>query len=185
MNVVAAVVIAVIALAIVGIVFYAIRSAGQAASARADAPTGAPPRPMPQVSDFHVKGDTARTVFAVPLGDTEPGEHLVELLSAAAVEHIGGRTSLAYELQSELAASLDPHAVCRPERIDDILTEASRHREQVQQPWTESQRVSRRRVGNRVLSITLVEVVTISAIPTKKLVVAHPTIKMIVATPAV
>ncbi len=58
---------------------------------RSDGSLKLPDRPMPLVTDFHVTGDTARTVFAVPLGDTEPGDHLVELLGAAAVEHIRTR----------------------------------------------------------------------------------------------
>jgi hypothetical protein len=42
----------------------------------------------PEVIDFHVKGDTASMVFNVPLGDSEAGKHLVDLLSSAGVEHI-------------------------------------------------------------------------------------------------
>ncbi len=42
----------------------------------------------PEVTDFHVKGDTASMVFNVPLGDSAAGQHLVDLLTAAGVEHV-------------------------------------------------------------------------------------------------
>lgn len=42
----------------------------------------------PEVGDFHVKGDAASIVFNVPLGDSEAGQHLVDLLSGAAIEHM-------------------------------------------------------------------------------------------------
>lgn len=93
MNVVVAVLIAFLALAIVGIVFYAIRAAGQAVSDSADAPTGAPTRPMPLVNAFHVKGDTAAVVFAVPLSSEEAGKHLTELLGASAVEYVRAKVA--------------------------------------------------------------------------------------------
>jgi hypothetical protein len=42
----------------------------------------------PTVSSFHVDGETASTVFDVPLGNAKAGAHLIELLSFAAVEHL-------------------------------------------------------------------------------------------------
>jgi hypothetical protein len=42
----------------------------------------------PTVSSFHVAGDTAITTFGAPLGTAEPGQHLVDLLSLAAVEFL-------------------------------------------------------------------------------------------------
>jgi hypothetical protein len=119
-NVVAAVVIAVIALAIVGIVFYAIRSAGQAASARADAPTGAPPRPMPQVSDFHVKGDTASVVFSVPLGDEDAGAHLTELLGASAVEYVRQKVADGLPLEGVRHISVSAMRDGQPAYLDTV-----------------------------------------------------------------
>ena len=88
MNVFLAVLVAFIALAIVGIAVYAIRSAGQSASRSRRHAERCATRPMPQVSDFHVKGSTASVVFGVPLGDEEAGEHLTELLCASAVEYV-------------------------------------------------------------------------------------------------
>lgn len=42
----------------------------------------------PTVTSFHVSGDTAITGFEAPLGSAEPGRHLVDLLSLAAVEFL-------------------------------------------------------------------------------------------------
>lgn len=47
----------------------------------------------PAVSAFHVRGETASTVFDVPLGAAEAGAHLVDLLSSAAVEHVRAKSS--------------------------------------------------------------------------------------------
>jgi hypothetical protein len=44
--------------------------------------------PGPTVTSFHVSGDTAITGFEAPLGSAEPGQHLVDLLSLAAVEYL-------------------------------------------------------------------------------------------------
>lgn len=93
MNVLLAVLVAFLAVAIVGIAFYAIKSAGQAATARAETPSTAPTRPMPLVNAFHVKGDTASVVFAVPLGNEEAGQHLTDLLCASAVEYVRGKVA--------------------------------------------------------------------------------------------
>lgn len=93
MNVFLAVLVAFLALAIVGIAFYAIKTTGQAAATRAETPTSAPTRPMPLVSEFHVKGNTASVVFGVPLGDEDAGEHLTELLCASAVEYVRAKVA--------------------------------------------------------------------------------------------
>jgi len=88
LTVAVTILIVVIALAVVAFAANALRSAGQTAERSVDAGSPVPKRPVPLVSEFHVAGDTARTVFAVPLGDAEAGEHLVELLCAAAVEYV-------------------------------------------------------------------------------------------------
>ncbi len=44
--------------------------------------------PGPAVASFHVVGDTAITEFKAPLGTAEPGQHLIDLLSLAAVEFL-------------------------------------------------------------------------------------------------
>ena len=91
MTVVVAILIVAIAIAFVALLAYALRSAGESAEQSADASSPVPQRPAPIVTDFHVKGDTASAVFAVPLGDAEAGQHLVDLLCAAAVEYVRGR----------------------------------------------------------------------------------------------
>lgn len=86
-------IIAIIVLvAIVGIVLVVRNSSAKSApdAGSASKPdTGLKPHfPQPVVAEFHVKGSVATTVFEVPLGDAPAGEHLVELLSAAAVEYL-------------------------------------------------------------------------------------------------
>ena len=98
MNVVLAIIIAVVALAILGFAIYALRSAGQSVSREAES-TSAPTRPMPEVQDFHVRGDTASVVFSVPLGDSDAGAHLTELLSASAVEYVRGKVADGFPLE--------------------------------------------------------------------------------------
>ncbi|MDJ0791442.1 MAG: hypothetical protein QNJ71_06070 [Acidimicrobiia bacterium] len=88
MNVFLAIIIAVVALAILGFAVYALRSVGQSAAREAEARPASPSRPMPLVTDFHVKGETASVFFGVPLGEEEAGDHLTELLSASAVEYV-------------------------------------------------------------------------------------------------
>ncbi len=87
-------VVAVIAISVVILAgaIYAIkafgRSAADATKARPDTASGSALSLRPEVTDFHVKGDTASVVFNVPLGDAEAGQHLTDLLSLAAVEHV-------------------------------------------------------------------------------------------------
>ena len=91
MNVVAIIVFVVVAIAVAALLVVATKSFGQSAQqAVAPAPT-LPQRPSPLVTDFHVKGDTARAVFSVPLGDAPPGEHLTDLLCANAIEYVRTR----------------------------------------------------------------------------------------------
>lgn len=83
----------VIVIALAGALAYAFamsaKSAGQGASDAVDrkkaAGTGLP---KPEVVDFHVAGDTAKTYFGVPLGDADAGQHLIDLLSLSAVEYL-------------------------------------------------------------------------------------------------
>jgi hypothetical protein len=81
-----------IAVVILGGAIYAIKAVGASASGASDqgsdARSSAGVSLLPEVTDFHVKGDTASMVFNVPLGESEAGQHLVDLLSAAGVEHI-------------------------------------------------------------------------------------------------
>jgi hypothetical protein len=86
---------AAIAISLIGFVVYGIRSFGQSQDRRshANTPEATPFRPEPTVSDFHVSGSTASVVFAVPLGDTEVGPHLTDLLNANAVEYVRSKVA--------------------------------------------------------------------------------------------
>jgi hypothetical protein len=90
LSVIVAILIFVVALALIGFAVYALRSAGQSATQATEerAAAAKPLRVMPKVDSFHVRGDTAAVVFAVPLGDGPPGQHLTELLGANAVEYV-------------------------------------------------------------------------------------------------
>lgn len=77
---------------IVAFIVYAVRSSRRKVERTADT-SPVSTRPTPTVSEFHVSGDTASTVFAVPLGDAEPGQHLIDLLSASAVEYVRQKTA--------------------------------------------------------------------------------------------
>ena len=101
MTVVVAILIVAIATVFVALLVYALRSAGESAG-RSAAASPVPRRPAPIVSDFHVKGDTASAVFAVPLGAAEAGEHLVDLLCSSAVEYVRDRKKDGFPLDGVL-----------------------------------------------------------------------------------
>ena len=138
MTVVFTILIIVIAVAIAVFAANALRSAGKTVE-RSVAPTSpVSKRPRPIVSEFHVKGDIATTLFAVPLGDTDPGQHLVDLLCASAVEFIRAQTSDGLPLddvrrievsamrggESEVLRIVDlPSPGVLPDRDDTILVE--------------------------------------------------------------
>jgi hypothetical protein len=118
LTVVALIVFVVVAIAIAALLVVAIRSFGQSAQQSvASAPT-LPQRPSPLVVDFHVKGDTARTLFSVPLGDAPAGDHLTDLLCANAVEYVRSRKADGLPLDGvhhiEVSAMRgdDPEVVC-------------------------------------------------------------------------
>jgi hypothetical protein len=96
-----AIVIAVIAIALIGLIVYLLRSVGQSAEKSLDDRAAArePSRPIPPVESFHVRGDTASVVFAVPLGDSEAGTHLTQLLAANAVEYVRQRVADGHPLE--------------------------------------------------------------------------------------
>lgn len=138
MTVVVAILIVVIAIAFVALLVYALRSAGQSAEQTAGSASPIPQRPKPIVSKFHVKGDTASTVFAVPLGNAEAGDHLIELLSASAIEYVRQRKSdglpldgvLHIEVSAERDGSAEvlctvdlPDAGILPDRDEKVLVE--------------------------------------------------------------
>lgn len=92
MTVAVIILLVAIAIAVAGFTFNAIRVTGQSVERAVEASGPGSKRPMPSVVDFHVKGDTARTHFDVPLGDGPPGQHLSDLLSSAAVEYVREKT---------------------------------------------------------------------------------------------
>jgi hypothetical protein len=140
LTVAVAILVVIIAIVFVGLIAYFLRSAGESAQQSAAAGSPLPTRPVPIVTDFHVKGDTASIVFAVPLGDAEAGEHLVELLCAAAVEYVRDRKNDGLPLEGvlhievsamrgdtpEILGTVDlPDAGVLPERDEKVLAEPS------------------------------------------------------------
>ena len=91
MNVVTIFVFVVVAIAIAALLVVATKSFGQSAQQAVAAAPTLPQRPSPLVIEFHVKGDTARTLFSAPLGDGPPGQHLTDLLCASAIEYVRTR----------------------------------------------------------------------------------------------
>jgi hypothetical protein len=138
LTVVVVVLVVAVALVFVALFAYLLRSAGESAEASADISSPLPQRPSPIVTDFHVKGDTASAVFAVPLGEAEAGQHLVELLCASAVEYVRDRKRGGLPLdgvlhiqvsamrgdQPEVLCTVDlPDAGVLPDRDDKVLVE--------------------------------------------------------------
>jgi hypothetical protein len=138
LTVVVTILIIVIAVAVVAFAANALRSAGETAERLVDSKSPVAKRPMPIVSEFHVEGDTATTLFAVPLGDAEPGRHLVELLCASAVEYVRDRANEGLPLDGvrriEVSAMRghNPETLCTvdlpdpgvlPDRDDKVLVE--------------------------------------------------------------
>lgn len=82
----------IIAVVILAAAIYAIKAFSQsgvgAAPKASQQKTGTGFSLRPEVTDFHVKGDTASMVFNVPLGDSDAGQHLIDLLSLASIEHL-------------------------------------------------------------------------------------------------
>ena len=83
------IVIAAVVIAALILIGWAAAVASRRRSAAPTAPKGevvAPTRPRPEVAEFHVAGDTATVVFAVPIPDAGPDPVLEELLTGEAVE---------------------------------------------------------------------------------------------------
>ena len=121
MNLVAAIVFAVIVVAIVGFAVLALRGASSnASSSTPQRQTTAPTRPLPIVTEFHVRGDTASVVFAVPLGDSEAGDHLIELLNAAAIEHVREKVDDGLPLDGVTKVAVSAMRGDTPEVLDTV-----------------------------------------------------------------
>jgi hypothetical protein len=140
LTVAVAILVVIIAIVFVGLIAYFLRSAGESAGRSAGDRSPLPHRPLPIVTEFHVKGDTASTIFAVPLGDAEAGEHLVDLLCSAAVEYVRDRKSDGLPLDGvlhievsamrgdtpEVLGTVDlPDAGVLPDRDEKVLVEPS------------------------------------------------------------
>ncbi|MCL1586933.1 MAG: hypothetical protein M3092_00825 [Actinomycetia bacterium] len=118
MTVVAIIVLVVIVIAMAALLVIVVKSFGQSAQRSVAPESPLPQRPAPLVTDFHVKGDTARTLFAVPLGDAPAGDHLTDLLCANAVEYV--RTKKAdglpldgiHHIEVSAMRGDDPEVVC-------------------------------------------------------------------------
>lgn len=95
MTILLVVVVIVLVVALIGIAIRAFQSSGTAEALhepQSDPTIGSTVR-GPSVSQFHVKGETASAVFDVPLGESEAGQHLIDLLSLAAVEYVRSRSA--------------------------------------------------------------------------------------------
>lgn len=93
MTVAVTILLIVIAIAIVAFAVGAMKAFGQSATRSVATTSPLPKRPQPLVTDFHVKGDTARALYSVPLGDAPAGEHLTELLCSSAIEYVRSRSA--------------------------------------------------------------------------------------------
>jgi hypothetical protein len=113
-----------VAVVILAGAIYAVRSFGAAGSptrapaSDAESSTGRSLRP--EVTDFHVKGDTASMVFNVPLGDSEAGQHLIDLLSTAGVEHVRDLVADGLPLDGVARISVSAMRSGSPEQITTV-----------------------------------------------------------------
>ncbi len=83
--------------------------------------------PGPTVTTFHVKGNTATTGFEAPLGDVEPGQHLIDLLSRSAVEFLHAKQKSGLPLSEVTRIDIQAMRGSDPESIAIIdLPEAGR-----------------------------------------------------------
>lgn len=122
MTVFTIILFAAIAISIIGFAVYAVRSFGQSQDRRSHAhdSDATPFRPQPTVSDFHVRGSTASVVFAVPLGDTEVGSHLTDLLNASAVEYVRSKVASGLPLDGVEHIAVSAMRGDHTERIDTV-----------------------------------------------------------------
>ncbi|MCZ7532183.1 MAG: hypothetical protein M5U23_02035 [Acidimicrobiia bacterium] len=89
------IVVILVLLAFIGIGYKIIQSsdAGREARDPESDPTVGSTTIGPSVSRFHVSGETASAIFNVPLGESEAGQHLIDLLSLAAVEYVRSKSA--------------------------------------------------------------------------------------------
>jgi hypothetical protein len=75
---------------------------------------------MPKVESFHVRGDTASVVFAVPLGDGPTGHHLTELLAANAVEYVRQKVDEGLPLEGVHRIAVSAMRGDHPEQVTTV-----------------------------------------------------------------
>lgn len=119
------VIITIIVLAvIVGIIMMILKSSSASKSETPSASKSDAPAkhhfPQPVVNDFHVRGSVATTVYEVPLGDAPAGDHLIELLSAAAVEYLRGKQRDGFPLGDVLTIAVFAMRGAEPEEIGTV-----------------------------------------------------------------
>ncbi len=118
MIVAIAIVFVVVALIVIVFLAGVVKSIGQSTERAVATSSPLPQRPAPLVTEFHVAGDTAKTLFSVPLGDAPVGEHLTNLLSTSAIEYVRTRKADGLPLDGvhhiEVSAMRgdDPEVVC-------------------------------------------------------------------------
>ena len=121
MNVVGAIIIVAVAVAIIGFAILALRAFSSSADVTTPpASTAVHTRPLPHVTDFHVRGDTASVVFAVPLGDGEAGKHLTELLDAAAIEYVREKFAAGLPLEDVTKVAVSAMRGDTPELLNTV-----------------------------------------------------------------
>ena len=95
MDLVLAIVLAVVAIAIIGAIYVALRGVGSTPAGEVETEEAreqdAMGRPRPVVVDFHVKGEDALVYFGVPLPEGDVDEVLRDLLLHEAVEELRTR----------------------------------------------------------------------------------------------
>lgn len=121
MPILVSILIVLTAIAVIALITYVVRSVGESAglsTAGSESPVSR--RPQPIVNEFHVKGDTATALFAVPLGDSEAGEHLVNLLSASAVEYVRERVHDGLPLDGVVRIEVSAMRGDHPEKLRTV-----------------------------------------------------------------
>ncbi len=157
--VVVIVVVILVLLALIGVGFMVIQSsdAGRAARDPESDPTVGSTTIGPSVSQFHVRGETASAVFDVPLGESEAGQHLIDLLSLAAVEYVRSRSAQGLPLDGVLRIDVSALRGDRPESIAVV---------ELPSPGVLPEPVHRERTGGSLIA-ALNEVVADSSVSSK------------------
>lgn len=120
MTVAVAILLVIITVAVAAFAFSAMRTVGQSAERAVAMDLPLPKRPMPLVTEFHVKGNTASTVFNVPLGDAAPGQHLIDLLCESGIEYVRAKSEEGLPLEDVHRIEVSAMRGDRPELIGSV-----------------------------------------------------------------